>query len=390
VSTSQRRGERVKDEQTAAPQTELYAQTLRTILSYDRKAIKTESSKCGNCAVIAVIKDQAAYVHEFIHHYLHFGFHKIVLLVNRTTDATVDIATQISHRYPQVICQSIDWIDALGLSGRIQSLGYAYGIWLLRQQAEVENVLLCDGDEFWFPSDFSSSISDFIQRYDAFDQLSFCWAKQISKEAAFRPPFENRSISLAPQIKSVLALDKPIRAPRIHTHLFRGTSIHLGPDGLPFNAEPERQERYAGDLGNHAAYVLHRMQRSETEYMALLAQGNPEGRGRNNVELSAEQTGTKAYMVKANRAGYLDESTGQLPPVDDAYRDYHRSLALFCEDCGINNQLNLAREGIKIQAYEIEKALESYLSKCQRPFGEEARKVLKVIRGTHLARGLSR
>jgi hypothetical protein len=389
VSTLQKRVERLNHEQVAAPQAVLYAQTLRTILGYNRKIFKNRKPKRGSCAVIAVIKDQAAYVHEFIYHYLHFGFDKIVLLVNRTTDATVEIATQISRLYPQVICQSIDWIDALGFSGRIQSLGYAYGIWLLRHQAEVENVLLCDGDEFWFPSDFLSSISDFIRRYDAFDQLSFCWANQQNEEAAFLPPFENRSISLAPQIKSILALDRPIRAPRIHAHLFRGASIHLGPDGLPFVAEPDRQERYAGDLGNHAAYILHRIQRSEAEYIALLAQGNPEGSGRNNVELSAELTGTKAYMVKTNRAGYLDECTGQLPPANTLYCDYHRSLALFCESCGIGDQLSVAREGVMAQSRELAKALEAYLSKCQRPFGDEARKVLKIVRGTHLAGSLS-
>ena len=77
---------------------------------------------------VCIAKDEAAYLHEWIFHHLHFGFDRIYVYLNRITDDSISIARSIADEYPSVHFEIIDWIDWCQPSVRkhIQDIVYSY------------------------------------------------------------------------------------------------------------------------------------------------------------------------------------------------------------------------------------------------------------------------
>ena len=52
--------------------------------------------------IVAVAKDEGAYLAEWVHHHLFLGFDAIDIYINRTSDNSLEILHKISEKYPQV------------------------------------------------------------------------------------------------------------------------------------------------------------------------------------------------------------------------------------------------------------------------------------------------
>ena len=362
-----------------------YSYILKSLLRKSSREHRTSFDQHQpDCAVIAVIKDQGSYIHEFVHHYLYFGFKRILLLVNRTSDLTCSVLDAICKSHSEVSYFMIDWIDQIGHEGRIQSLGYAYGISLLREESYVQYVLLCDADEFWFPSDFKTPIHQYLQSLTPFGQLSICWANQFTHEDLFMPPFKNRHISTTRKVKSFLCIDCKIDAIMIHIHRIGPKLPHLDYSGATFKVDNSNRQLYRGNPSGHSSYILHRQQRSEKEYLALLLQGNPEVNSPNNLIISTPNNPRSLIRIKSNRQGYLDESTDVLPVHDDSINEYHQSLCQFIDRCCISDYIKTARLSMLDQVALFELVVQNDIAPSLSISKEDLQKLKKVLNGTYL------
>ena len=121
--------------------------------------------------LVAVAKDEAAYLPEWIFHHLHFGFDHIEVNVNFSSDNTNAVLEKISGKNPvsyqnceYVLEPDYDYNDSLinprylsrnPLQSRIYAKAYS-------ESPSFDYVAFFDVDEYWCPEDFSTNIKDHI------------------------------------------------------------------------------------------------------------------------------------------------------------------------------------------------------------------------------------
>jgi hypothetical protein len=298
-------------------------------------------------ALVAIARNEAAYIHEWIHHHLYFGFSHLFIGINRTDDRTLDVIEKISKKHPQVIAQNIDWIDYARPPGHainedMQPIAYSY-YWDLiqREHGECDYLAYFDVDEFWYPADFKTNIGAFLRKLPDFDIASFFWACQFGDEAAFLPPFADLHARIRAQQKAIINLrtNRSLERMRVHTPLLSdGPSVnHIDANGdnfLPLMGQK------ATDRPAHPqdAGLLHRMVRSEEEYLALLLDRGFES----DVPIKTNRDG----FWKTAKKQKLNIAAGELEA-------YHRSLQSFTIECGIQTLVVDARQSILAKAETI-------------------------------------
>ena len=157
-------------------------------------------------ALIAVAKDESAYIHEWIHHHLYFHFDYIYIGINRTSDKTEQLVQLISNGYPNVKFLPVDWIDqiSIGPTHEMQRATYAYLTQVASKESDPDYFMYLDIDEFWF-STRHDSIADFILSKENFDIVSFHWLNQDAEREAFNPPFKDVFYSYNPHVTSMIS-----------------------------------------------------------------------------------------------------------------------------------------------------------------------------------------
>jgi len=111
--------------------------------------------------LVAVAKDEAAYLPEWIFHHLTIGFDEIDIHVNNTTDNTWELQNKLKA-LPQV-----NFIDAdpIFSGGYVFPQEEVYEQALLSARAEgFTHMMFLDIDEFWFSPSIEFSIKDFIKK----------------------------------------------------------------------------------------------------------------------------------------------------------------------------------------------------------------------------------
>jgi len=305
-----------------------------------------KSNSCQDVAVITVIKDESCYIHEWIHHYLYFGFKHIYLGVNRTTDKTIEVLDAICSQYSNVKYFVMDWIDKdadkSGINPSMQGLSFSFLANEAFRSPNVSHCLSVDADEFFYPTDFKQDISQFINSMPYNCKLSIHWACQEIDERPFSPPFENKNYYTTPQVKTIISREAfdNLRKFTLHVPLLKidDQSPHIDASGEYFKPGKHREISEPNFNKDQNAFILHRMIRSEVEYLALLLRKRP----------------SSALRVKDNRDGIIRRS--KLLTIDlnnDKLQPYYRSLDNFIVDCNLGSTLTQIRNEIVNSSREI-------------------------------------
>lgn len=316
------------------------------------------------CACVCAIKDEAPYIHEYVHHHLWFGFDPIIVILNRTSDASREILRKISAKHPQVLCFDCDWVDLMHPDcSLIQRVAYAYGLSYLRRHGLATHALLSDADEFWYTKDFQTKIDAWIRsiRNGDFDQVSFPWHNQNAPEQRFEPPFRNPKVQASRTVKSIVRVSSPLVEPQPHHSRFAGPITHLDSRGVDFIKQAKPPFQFAGDPDDQAAYVLHRIQRSEDEYLISLVRGNPKDH----------------KALKDNRTGYMDTASVDHGIDSQQLIRYWASLETMISECGITHDIMNAKEGKISEISAFEETVEGFLRNSDQP--EKTYKTLRQI-----------
>jgi len=302
-----------------------------------------KSNKNENIKLIAVAKNESPYLLEWIFHHLYFGFKEIDIYYNGCTDNTTDLIPLLAD-FPVNFINCDDTFN-----GEVQ----APQVYVYRQAFHLtpnkvfDALLFLDIDEFWVPSDFTQTISDVCNNVGAFDTLSFQWRNKLEKQSKFKPAIEGE-FSYEP-LRQVKTLYRTYVSPaqlNPHNTLDEGLR-QLFEDGSPLAPlnDQKSQVEVADNVKN--AYILHRKERSEYEYIAMLLRGRPVTQHAEGLPLKANREGFKPNY-KCETITYSGEDF-------DAYRAYmnqhmnEKRFTTFQKEAQehVNNRYQLVRDLIE-------------------------------------------
>ncbi len=294
-------------------------------------------------AVVAIAKDESPYLADWIHHYLFSGFDYLYIGVNRTTDSTFSVLEKITEKHPNVKYENVNWIDKshIGQNPELQAIAYSHLSYKLLQETDVDYILYVDIDEFWFSQDFSS-IKKFLSSSVPFDVASFNWCCQGGEEIAFLPPFKDVLSSIHMNVKTMISRESffKVEKMRCHIPMFNkeeyGQLIHLNSKAETFNSRLRSDGRNTEHGLNSPCmdgkyYILHRMVRSQEEYLSTVFRGNPEGE-----------------TIKRNRSGFKAGGESLKIAVPE---NYYASLELFITECQLEEEIESSRNQ-RLTAYQ--------------------------------------
>jgi hypothetical protein len=252
--------------------------------------------------LVAIAKDEGAYLPEWIHHHLYFGFDEIVVIHNDCNDNTVEILEKISEKEARLIVKDGNQLkkEVITIGGNFQTSAYANELNLARKDAYVTHIMYLDIDEFWLTPKLDKSIHEFINNFKEADSISFAWHFEHPNDPKIFSPTlsKNLNIQKDKHVKSIHKISDRFIRPDIHngTHT---DGIYLTSNGIVFPSIIFNGAERAGlsddlfkcDLNNpDLGFIYHRIFRSQKEYLATLFRGQSQ----NN----------SSAKIKSNRWGY--------------------------------------------------------------------------------------
>lgn len=302
--------------------------------------------------VVALAKNEAAYIPEWVHHHFYFGVDKIVIGINRTDDNTDEVVQCLNRKYgDRLEVINVDFIDKsiAGFQPRLQQIGYAYLVDREHKLGSKNEILVLDIDEFWFSTGAKMSISDYLEGLPSYDIVSFHWVFEFPNDKAFSLPFSGGQgyLDTSKEKYFVKTLFKPhiyddveIFAP--HRPKTSKQYVRLDANGEVFEPYQKGFTTEHPDLNELKSFILHRIKRSEVEYLA--AQNKPDFTFPDKVI----RPRTNSYRNSFNENGDNIKTTQFSMP-----DEYFASLERVLRECELHEPLSRARKKIAVQAASL-------------------------------------
>ena len=286
--------------------------------------------------LIAVAKDEAAYLPEWIFHHKYFGFDYIHVFVNRTTDNSAQTLDWLCDEFEGVSYSNLDWIDTCPQEAQfqLQYIAYASAFDEAKRSDDIDYVMFLDIDEFWTPKSMVTTIQDVVLKYPRSDAISFQWINEFGSENSFQPlaPVINGRIN--PLVKTVINTKATVLTHGYHKPTLAEGSKHIMMDGTRFESSETLREGLVNDLTHlRPAMVIHRLFRSPLEYVSLLHRGRP----------------SDDIQLKLNRGGYnyVMGREVEFPYNKANYEAYRQKRQAFFDDESLNELLTVSRKFVK-------------------------------------------
>ncbi|QWF22526.1 glycosyltransferase family 2 protein [Nocardioides sp. LMS-CY] len=301
----------------------------------------------------AVAMNEGPYLADWIFHHLHFGFDAVEIWINGTDDPSEVIARRVSAIHPSVEFSNADGLLEACIAGGRYFQYEAYARMAEKAEADgFSHIAFLDLDEYWVPHDFVSPVREFLPDPYAVNVVSFPWAFDVADSDAI--PFENAfasrlRIQMDHHVKSVVRLDDRVVQFRPHTARTRAGRRLLIRDRFPMANRRLQQWGSFIDFESLSAtwnsipeaYVLHRIHRSQVEYLASLRKA------------PRRVAGGSPY--RDNRTGFkpLDRPVLRhaLPPVHLA--SYLEQRAKFFSATGVGPATRMAADLTRARARQV-------------------------------------
>lgn len=292
--------------------------------------------------LVAIAKNESAYLPEWIYHHLYFGFDQIEIHYNGCTDSTLLLSDELNeHRV------SFFNADPIFAKSQISPQMDIYRPEFAKSRSQgFDHVMFLDIDEFWIPLDLSSSIKDFIKESPYFDSMSFQWANKVDESVSF-----SRAIGPCIQVepaRQLKSIHKTFITPGIMNphNVIDDSLIRILADGKPFIPSNEHHSKAPTDTMPEKAFILHRKYRSQIEYIALLGRGRPIG----PEKISSE--------FKNNRDGYYIKDTGiKVAFSNTSFHAYNRYMSESLAKLEQSKVRELSKQSVIDRYHDVVKAI---------------------------------
>lgn len=289
--------------------------------------------------VVAIAKDESAYLPEWIFHHIYFGFDSIDIYVNNTSDRSMELSNILSD------FSNVNFFDGDEIFSNFthpQRVVYSLALSQAKENGFTHIVFL-DIDEFWTPLDFTKDIKHCIKEIDA-DVISFEWFNKFDHEE-FSPAMdiemfgEHHSL-----VKSVLSLKHDYDRIDIHNSECSDAVYKLadGTEGVYVN---NNQHVVLDAKPLKPYFITHRMFRSQLEYVSLLGRGRP----------------TSTSSFKDNRNGYnqVNKEIKTVLISEPGFYEYVNKRTEFFEKYITDSYLNDSIDFVKSRYQQVVEKIES-------------------------------
>lgn len=285
--------------------------------------------------LVAIAKDEAAYLPEWIYHHLSVGFDEIEVLVNYTSDNSIDILKKIADYYPvkyRIIDNSI-----IDYSGNFQMS--AYRLLANESSKKFDYLMFLDIDEFWTDTKEQHGIKDVITLYQDPAVLAFQWGIKLESPGIFNPCFSQENNFLPSRFLKVAFKSDPIPE-QIYVHkvdISKGRYLFSNGQEITATNKAELDNCLYSDQSLDRYFIVHRVYRSETEYISLL------GRGRPRHHDSFNQG---SFELKNNRFGYKHQAKNSIKMHFHNADLYQINYQDFIKRCQIQQEIEISKDFI--------------------------------------------
>jgi len=309
--------------------------------------------------LVAIAKDEAAYLPEWIFHHLYFGFDEIEIYLNFITDNSAETLEKITNTCPVKFKYGEYLIDP-GYSDNdfildngylnantLQSRAYAESF-LNAKKNGFSHIMFLDIDEFWMPACFSKNIKDVLIALDDPCVTAFIWANKVGEHEEFGRPFTKETkCHFTKMQKSAVKTGDEIKIMTSHHSTCKQRHKH--------------KLIKTGEISD--AYILHRFQRSIIEYTSLLGRGDPRFAGK--------------FSLKFTRRGYISDENATVLTIDpEALNKYDNGYKEFIASNDLEEELLIAKK------FVLERA--SYVTEFIRDNAKTNKLIKKIVTGLKL------
>lgn len=303
--------------------------------------------------LVAVAKDESAYLADWVQHHLFFGFAAIHVYVNRTSDDSAKVLNSISQLHDNVTFSHADWIDQLPPPSKKNLQHICYMQALSSIEPEITHVLFLDIDEYWVSQRYTC-INDFLKSCDKGQDLTvFEWLNEGAVARSFLAlpqTLTGKVHALGKSMINVSSINN-IEQIRLHVPVMKALSNIALVDGTAFKCQPNLPQHVAVSINSFKhTFIFHRMFRSEVEYLAALYRGNPE----------------EGFPIKLNRNGYgyiNNENLKSCSFEHQLYAEYIENKKQFLNECNITKYILNAQTTIEKNAEQLKLMLPNLLAK---------------------------
>ncbi|MCU7554454.1 glycosyltransferase family 2 protein [Alteromonas sp. ASW11-19] len=288
--------------------------------------------------LVAIAKNEAAYLPEWLYHHLYIGVDHIEVHYNRCSDNTENYREVFANE-PRV--EFINADDVFNSSVKNPQTTIYLTALKSASAAGFTHCLFIDVDEFLTPQNLNEPLSALIERVKDFDVLVFQWGNKKEPAEPFSPAISQQlALSKNVHVKALVSTTAKVKAMTPHgpTH---SALLRKCVTGGVFIAEGKEhallsKQSLSGPMDSW--FIVHRMFRSQIEYVSLLGRGRPNKAHKNEGIAS----------LKSNRNGY-----GPFPHLttvtfdEESYRQYSEYMQGCLSKPSVQREVDLGRRFVK-------------------------------------------
>lgn len=304
--------------------------------------------------LVAVAKNEAMYLPEWIFHHLYFGFSEIEIYYNGCSDNTENLSYLLENLPVKLI--NCDEVFESGIPApQVQIYKKCF-----TKSENVDAVMFLDIDEFWVPVDLKKTIVEVSNSIGRFDTLSFKWFNKLEKDNLFIPALQQSiSTESARQIKTLYKIYAQPQKMNPHNTLDNGL-LQKFENSEDLNCINDQNSQVDCAETPKKAYILHRKNRSQYEYIAMLLRGRPLGKSKQE-ELS----------LKSNRSGFYNVPNPHTFSFDtDSFEKYRKYMNEKLDDDRFTEYFVTARKCLDSRYSEVIEIVSANYSTKKKEFSK--------------------
>jgi len=307
-----------------------------------------------NIKLVAIAKDEAAYLSEWVFHHLYFGFDEIDIYINFTSDESEKLLRKIGKQYPvnlhfvENLIPPDSLVNDKYLSERfltynkLQARAYSDAVARSLEMGKTTHIAFLDIDEFWTPVNFKKGIKNVLTDLGLPDVASFYWKNKVN-EALFQRPFQSKIyFQENPHYKTIVKLSPDIMIMNTHRTLHKSCIDKFG----------DRYNEKQLELNSKQAFILHRFQRHEIEYLSMLGRGDP--------------TSPYKFSLKFTRSGFHQPLNPSSLCFDESLiNNYDKEYEDFVIENELTNFINTGRAFVFERKKIVVEYINEHLKICE-------------------------
>ena len=179
--------------------------------------------------LVAIAKNEAAYLPQWIHHHFQVGFNEIEIYINDTTDNSVAICEKIKTNHPGLTFHIADQLrsEAIQQNSSFQISAYNQS---LHQQGGATHLMALDLDEYLVAKNLDDNLQNLLRRQKTPDCLSFLWySDHFNHKDAFTHPIQKKNtIHRMDHVKTVSKISGKIHSCSHHNFIYKKDDKIIG------------------------------------------------------------------------------------------------------------------------------------------------------------------